>query len=242
MLKRIVYSPILVESKPVVGLRSPEMRTSFWTLSPLRLIAALLIALAVASSGPAAGIAAAQSGTTPRSTTPKATTPKATTPKATTPKASVPRGEDTPLNLDTDEDGGDNGGGPSGGSLVRTIIGLAIVIGVIYGVTWVLKQMRSSQEERASGAGLSSEASLPLGPGRAVHLIKAGDEYLLVGVADDSVSLLRSYTAAEAQSSGLLDQLSGEVIAPAKDSRPRRDVPSGGGSVVDRLRDLTVRR
>lgn len=246
MLKRIVYSPILVESKPVVGLGSPEMRNSSWTLSPLRLLAALLIALAVASSGPVAGIAAAQSGTTPRGTTPKATTPKATTPKAAAPKATTPRGEDTPLNLDTGDDGGDNGGGPSGGSLVRTIIGLAIVIGVIYGVTWVLKQMRSSQEERATGAGLSSEATLPLGPGRSIHLVKAGDEYLLVGVSDDSVSLLRSYSAEEARSAGLLDELTGEVTQPAraKAERPSRVSGTGtsGGSVVDRLRDLTVRR
>lgn len=181
--------------------------------------------------------AATPAGSQERSTqtTPKATTPKATTPKATTP-APAPTGEDTPLNLDGDEPeaSGSSGGA---GSLVRTIIGLAIVIGVIYGVTWVLKQMRASQEERATGGGLSSEATLPLGPGRSVHLIRAGEEYLLVGVAEDAVSLLRSYTAAEAKASGLLDQADAAVPAGAAAT-----ITTPGGSIVDRLRDLTVRR
>src|SRR3954471_19040306 len=70
-------------------------------------------------------------------------------------------GEKTPLNLkDAPETGGHVGGG---GSLVRTIVGLAVVIGVIYGLYWILKQVKSSREEKASGQGLSSLATLPLG-------------------------------------------------------------------------------
>ena len=52
----------------------------------------------------------------------------------------------------------------SSGGLVRTIVGLAIVIGVIYGLYWVLKQVKASREDKAPGSGLKTLATLPLGP------------------------------------------------------------------------------
>lgn len=209
---------------------------------PLRAFVALLISASLFAGAITAPATAQQSGgDAARATTPKAATtsaaPKATTPKPTTPKPKAPTtGDDAPLQLDDSPQASERG---SAGSLVRTIIGLAIVIGVIYGVTWVLKQMRAAQEENATGTGLSSAATLPLGPGRSVHLIQAGQEYLLVGVAEDAVNLLRTYTAEEARASGLLDETTpGDGPSSVKMSSTR----PGGGSFVDRLRDLTVRR
>ena len=46
---------------------------------------------------------------------------------------------------------------------MRTIVGLAIVIGVIYGLYWVLKQVKTSREASAAGSGLETLATLPLG-------------------------------------------------------------------------------
>src|SRR4051812_27603104 len=43
-----------------------------------------------------------------------------------------------------------------GGGIARMIVGLAIVIAVIYGLTWVLKQVKASKEGAASGSGLST--------------------------------------------------------------------------------------
>ena len=67
---------------------------------------------------------------------------------------------------------------------MRTIVGLAIVIGVIYGLYWVLKQVKASREDKAPGAGLKTLATLPLGQNRAMHLVRAGDEVVLVGVGE----------------------------------------------------------
>jgi hypothetical protein len=53
-------------------------------------------------------------------------------------------GEDTPLNLPADQGAKHVTGVSGGGSLVRTVVGLAIVLAVIYGVAWVLKQVKSS--------------------------------------------------------------------------------------------------
>src|SRR3954468_19679178 len=83
-------------------------------------------------------------------------------------------GEDTPLNLpQVDQTTAASSGGGSG--LVRTFVGLAIVLAVIYGLYWVLKQVRGSRETAASGSGLQSLATVPLGPNRSMHLVRAGE-------------------------------------------------------------------
>lgn len=151
---------------------------------------------------------------------------------ATTPD----KGEDTPLNLPTDDPTAASTSG--GGGLVRTIVGLFVVIAVIYGVTWVLKQLKSSKDGSAHGAGLETSASLPLGPGRAVHLVRAGNEWHLLGVTDGGIQSLRTYTEAEARAAGLpIDDGEVDELRPAP-------TPTGQGplAMVERLRDLTVRR
>lgn len=167
------------------------------------------------------------------------TTPKGTTPKGTTPKGSSPAGENTPLGPATQAAGegtdpsssADDG---SSGGIVRTIVGLVIVIGVIYGVTWVLKQLKT-READATGFGLENQATLPLGPGRSVHLVRAGSEYLLLGVAEGSVQTLRTYTEDEARAAGF-------PISDVDDLPVLKDRPSEPSTFVERLRDLTVRR
>src|SRR6476659_5641858 len=79
-----------------------------------------------------------------------------------------PTGEKTPLNL---KDAPSTGHVSGGGSLVRTIVGLAVVIGVIYGLYWILKQVKASREEKASGTGLTALATLPLGAQRSLQLV-----------------------------------------------------------------------
>lgn len=150
----------------------------------------------------------------------------------------TPAGEDTPLNLPTDAGAAASDAG--GGGLVRTIVGLFVVIAVIYGVTWLLKQAKASREGDAYGAGLASSASLPLGGTRALHLVRAGNEWILLGVTDGGVTPVRTYTEDEARAAGLPVE-SGDVDA----LRPAPDPEAGGPGVtafVERLRDLTVRR
>lgn len=158
-------------------------------------------------------------------------------------------GEDTPLNLGADAGKPVHVGG--GGNIVRTIVGLAIVIGVIYGVTWVLRQMRKGREEYATGAGLAAVASVPLGPRGSVHLVRAGRDYVLVGVGDHGVTPIRTYMEHEARAAGLIDE-HGELIGAAEEAalvparRTRGAGLSGAGfdlrAWVDAIREWTVRR
>ena len=148
-------------------------------------------------------------------------------------------GERTPLNLGkvkTDQAAQVGGGGST---LVRTFVGLAVVIGVIYGLHWILKQVKSSKEERASGSGLKTVATLPLGPGRSLQLVRAGGELVLVGVSEGGVTPIRSYQEDEARAAGLLDM--GDEDGDGFDGRP------GAGSgwvanLIDELRRRSVRK
>jgi len=106
--------------------------------------------------------------------------------------------------------------------LVRTFIGLAVVVAVIYGVAWMLKTARRSKEERNSGMGMRSEAVVALGPNRSLHLVRTGRDLVLLGVAEHGVTPIRTYTEDEARSQGLLPE-DGDEPAGAQAS-PLRNV------------------
>jgi flagellar protein FliO/FliZ len=93
----------------------------------------------------------------------------------------------------------------SGGSLVRTIVGLAVVLGVIYGLFWVLKNIKASKESTAAGEGLETLATLPLGANKTLHLVRAGREIVLLGTAEQAIAPIRRYSEAEARALGLID-------------------------------------
>ncbi len=145
-------------------------------------------------------------------------------------------GENTPLHL-----GGTSTtvhAASSGSTIVRTIVGLFIVVAVIYGVAWVLRQAKG-KSNRASGSGLEQLASLPLGSGRSVALVRAGQEVVLLGVAEHGVTPIRTYTEAEALEIGL-DIPIDEDPAPSSRARTRTSGP-GASRVLDQLRRMTVR-
>jgi flagellar protein FliO/FliZ len=189
--------------------------------------------------------------------------------------------------------------GGGGASIVRTIVGLAIVIAVIWGLAWILRQVKQGREPNVSSSGLASVAALTLGSGRSVHLVRAGNDYVLLGSTEHGVAPIHRYTEEEALDAGLLPAagavpeerpersrlatITGQLLTGASqggrysqraltgesmdeggipgpseytarsptaggwDSRPpaRQDpmrMPSPSTGLVERLRELTVRR
>jgi flagellar protein FliO/FliZ len=92
--------------------------------------------------------------------------------------------------------------GSAGGSIVRTIIGLGIVIAVIYGLTWVIRQAKAVKSP-ATGYGLEQLASLPMGTNRSVALVRVGAELHLLGVSEQGITGIRVYSEEEAYELGL---------------------------------------
>jgi flagellar protein FliO/FliZ len=148
------------------------------------------------------------------------------------PAAFAADGERTPLNLSDPDAAPAQAAGSTGGGLVRTIVGLAVVIGVIYGLYWILKQVKAAREDTASGTGLKTLATLPLGTNRSLHLVRAGEEIVLVGAGEHGVTPIRTYSEAEARSLGLLEE-----EADVAENEPRKR-----GSLIDELRRRTVIR
>jgi len=142
-------------------------------------------------------------------------------------------GENTPLHL-SGSTAATHAAASSGGgaSIVRTIVGLFIVIAVIYGIAWIMKQAKKSKT-RPTGSGLSQVASLPLGGGRSVAVVRAGREVLVVGVAENGVTPIRSYSEAEAIALGI------EVPSEKPEVADRAEKPSD--RVLDVLRRITAR-
>ena len=162
----------------------------------------------------------------------------------TAPAALAAESERTPLNLDASEGAAQASNSGGGGGIPRMIVGLAVVLGVIYGLSWVVKQVKASREGHAAGSALSSVASLPLGPNRAVHLVRVGDDLVLLGAAEKGITPIRAYTEADARAAGLVgDEDLLQLPAPqgAMPQRaPQRALPAG--SLLDTLRARTVRR
>jgi flagellar protein FliO/FliZ len=77
-----------------------------------------------------------------------------------------------------------------------------------------------------------------LGPNRSLHLVRAGRELVLVGVAEHGVTPIRTYSEDEAIELGLIDEDDVELDGVA------HAAPSRAGAVrwLDRLKDRTVRR
>jgi flagellar protein FliO/FliZ len=165
-----------------------------------------------------------------------------TAPAALAATTTTPSGENTPLHLDPVPAAEHTSGGGGGGA-VRTIVGLAVVIGVILGLHWILKQVKSSRESRSTGGGLAPLATLALGPGRSLHLVRAGLEVVLIGCADHAVTPLRVYSEDEARDLGLLDLADEDAADDDGDDRgrrgrrPRGPLNAGPGSPPD-LRDI----
>jgi flagellar protein FliO/FliZ len=115
--------------------------------------------------------------------------------------------EDEKVNLGSSDDTASSAAhsASSGGSIVRTIVGLAVVLGVIYGLHWVLKQIKASKDTANAGESLETIASLSLGTNRSLHLVRVGGEIVLLGAAEHQITPIRRYTEAEAQQLGLLD-------------------------------------
>jgi flagellar protein FliO/FliZ len=150
-------------------------------------------------------------------------------------------GENTPLRLQPAPAAEHSGGG---GGMVRTIVGLAVVLGVILGLHWVLKQVKASRESRSTGGGLEPISTLALGPGRSLHLIRAGNEVVLVGSAEHGVTPLRVYGEEEARALGLLAR-SDDGDGDAMGADPRDAAPGSPADLRDLLRRIqrwTVRR
>lgn len=130
--------------------------------------------------------------------------------------------------------GGHIASGSAGGSIARTVIGLAIVLAVIYGLYWVIKQVKKPRGG-ANADGFEPLASLPLGQNRSLALVRVGAEIHLLGIAEHGISAIKVYSEEEAYELGLPLEASGDASRAWDGGTPPLQ------RVIDSLRRRTVR-
>ena len=119
------------------------------------------------------------------------------------------------------------------GAVARTIVGLAIVLAVVYGLYWLLKSTAKSRAAQ-SDERIAVVATTTLAPNRALHLIRSGDELILIGATEQSVTPIRVYSAEEARAMDI-------ELAAAAQLAQNPGGQQGPTGLVEALRRRTAR-
>src|SRR4051794_1120526 len=118
-----------------------------------------------------------------------------------------------------------------GAGIGRLFLGLLVVVGLVLVLRWFVKRTNRDRTPQAA-ASLQVVATTPLAQGRAVHLLRVGDELVLVGSAEHGVTPLRVYDSHDART--LEATLGVEAFTPTSGS-------SGVTGVLHHLRKRTAR-
>jgi flagellar protein FliO/FliZ len=132
---------------------------------------------------------------------------------------------------DTSGSSGHASVGSTSGEIARVIVGLAIVLAVVYGVYWLLKSAARARMG-SSDDRISVVATTPIPSNRALHLIRAGDELILVGATEQSITPLRVYTADEVARMDLEARVAAQPGASGAQKR---------SGLIETIRQFTVR-
>jgi len=213
---------------------APHRSATGWWLALVLMLLALALAALPARAATAAPATAA-SGT---STTASATPAKAGDPES----QPIPEGSSGPATIS----------GGASGTLLRLGLGLAVVVGLIALIWYVLKRVQRSRypalDDRSPTGLIDVLATTALGPSRSLHLVRVGEEIVLIGSTDHSVAPIARIGAEDAVSlvgampPGAAARAGAATGDPGTDARARAVATATDGTIVERLRALTTRR
>ncbi|MCM2549307.1 flagellar biosynthetic protein FliO [Burkholderia glumae] len=100
------------------------------------------------------------------------------------------------------------------GAVLQTLVGLAMVIGLVFGCAWLARRFGFQTARR--GGALKVVASVAVGGKESATVVEIGDTWLVLGVAPGNVRLLHTLPAG---SPGVTSAASG-TPAPGDDALP----------------------
>jgi flagellar biosynthetic protein FliO len=195
------------------------------------------------------------------------------------PAASLAVTDEELQNLDTTSAGPDPAPqlatGNAAGSGLRVLLGLLAVVAVIFVVWWILKRTNRGRvpgtSRGATGGIVSVLSTTSVGPNRNLHLVRVGDDVLLLGSTEHGIAALHTLDHEAAREHGLLgedddvveiaevrplSELTGPTAGTpqppaarppaakpprAKAPKAAAPPPAGQGGVLDELRKRTAR-
>jgi flagellar biosynthetic protein FliO len=117
------------------------------------------------------------------------------------------------------------------------LFGLAIVSALIFGLYKILKRSAGKNDKTVRDDGwMQVVSTTPIGPSRSLHLVRVGNEVVLLASSEQSVTPVRVYGADEAERLGM-DAVPAQLGSGSK----RSGNPSFGTSLVESLKRLTAR-
>jgi flagellar biogenesis protein FliO len=145
----------------------------------------------------------------------------------------IPEGSSGPVSV----------GGDLGGTMLRLLIGLVVVVALIIAVWQLMKRMQRGRYPalaETDSSLVSVLATTPLGPNRALHVVRVADTVVLVGATDRAV---QSVATLDPESASMVTRALGpDDGGPGMAARARAMETSGGpASLLDRLRALSTR-
>ncbi|MEF9442201.1 flagellar biosynthetic protein FliO [Burkholderia sp. MS389] len=99
------------------------------------------------------------------------------------------------------------------GAVLQTLVGLAVVIGLVFACAWLARRFGFQPARR--GGPLKVVSSVGLGAKESATIVEIGDTWLVLGVAPGNVRLLHTLPA-------------GSVAAAATAGSPSTDAAAGG--------------
>ncbi|MBP0607978.1 MULTISPECIES: flagellar biosynthetic protein FliO [Burkholderia] len=99
------------------------------------------------------------------------------------------------------------------GAVLQTLVGLAVVIGLVFACAWLARRFGFQPVRR--GGPLKVVSSVGLGAKESATIVEIGDTWLVLGVAPGNVRLLHTLPA-------------GSVAAAATAGSTSADAPAGG--------------
>ncbi|KHK60399.1 flagellar biosynthesis protein FliO [Burkholderia sp. A9] len=85
------------------------------------------------------------------------------------------------------------------GAVLQTLVGLAVVIGLVFGCAWLARRFGFQPARR--GGPLKVVSSVGLGAKESATIVEIGDTWLVLGVAPGNVRLLHTLPAGSAAAS-----------------------------------------
>ncbi|CAI8692545.1 flagellar biosynthetic protein FliO [Burkholderia sp. IT-111MI5] len=116
------------------------------------------------------------------------------------------------------------------GAVLQTLVGLAVVIGLVFACAWLARRFGFQPARR--GGPLKVVSSVGLGAKESATIVEIGDTWLVLGVAPGNVRLLHTLPASPAAATAAA--ASGSADAPAGVASSEGGLPGTFGS---RFRD-----
>jgi flagellar protein FliO/FliZ len=127
----------------------------------------------------------------------------------------------------------------TGSAALHMLLGLAVVLALIFGLYKLLRRSAAKNDKTVRDDGfIGVVSSTPLAPSRSLHLVRVGEELVLVGSSEQTVTPIRVYSRDEARRLGVDPELAAPALpfSPAPAGRP-----GFGAALVESLKRMTAR-